>query len=54
MESLKIVLINMVTTLMMSAKMVTPGLHKIKALLKKDYDAIIFVNDVTHKTLQRD
>ena len=29
-ESLKIVLINMVTTLMISAKMATPGLLKIK------------------------
>ena len=53
-QSLKIVLINVVTILMMSVKMATPGLHKIKVFWKKGYDVIIFVNDVTNKTLSRD
>ena len=53
-ESLKIVLINIVTILMMSAKMATPGLRKIKVFWKKVYDVIIFVNDVTNKILSRD
>ena len=53
-ESLKIFLINMVTILMMSAKMATPGLRKIKVFWKKGYDVIIFVNDVTNKILSRD
>ena len=51
---LKIVLINMVTVLMMSAKMTTPGLRIIKVLWKKGYDVMISVNDVTNKTLLRD
>ena len=38
----------------MSAKMATPGLRKINVFLKKGYDVIIFVNDITHKTLSRD
>ena len=53
-ESLKIVLINMDTILMMSAKMVTPGLRKIKVFWKKGYDVIISVSDITNKTLSRD
>ena len=44
----------MVTILMMSAKMATPGLRKIKVFWKIDYDIIISVNDVTNKTLSRD
>ena len=44
----------MVTILMMSAKMATPGLRKIKVFWKKGYDVIISVNDVTNKTLSRD
>ena len=39
---------------MMSAKMATPGLRKIKVFWKKGYDVIIFVNDVTNKILSRD
>ena len=39
---------------MMSVKMATPGLHKIKVYWKKGYDVIIFVNDVTNKILSRD
>ena len=44
----------MVTILMMSAKMATPGLHKIKVFWKKGYDVIVSVNDATNKTLSRD
>ena len=44
----------MVTILMMSAKMATPGLRKIKVFWKKGYDVIIFVNDVINKILSRD
>ena len=44
----------MVTILMMSSKMATPGLHKIKAFKKKGYGVIISVNDVTNKILSPD
>ena len=44
----------MVTILMMSVKMATPGLCKIKVFWKKGYDVIISVDDVTNKTLSRD
>ena len=44
----------MVTILMISAKIATPGLRKIKVFWKKDYDVIISVNDVTNKILSRD
>ena len=52
--SLIIVLINMVTILMMSAKMATLGLLKIKVFWNKGYDVIISVHDVTNKILSRD
>ena len=52
-ECLKIFL-NMVTILMMSAKMATPGLLKIGVFWKKGYDVIISVHDVTNKILSRD
>ena len=39
----------MVTILMMSAKMATLGLLKIK-----DYDAIVYVHDLSNKILLRD
>ena len=39
----------MAAILMMSTKMVTLGVLRIKTLLKKDYDVIIFVCDVTNK-----
>ena len=42
----------MVTILMMSAKMVTPGLLKTKVLWDKRYDVIIY--DVINKILSRD
>ena len=44
----------MVTILMMSAKMATPGLRKIKVFWKKGYDVVISVNDVINKILSRD
>ena len=48
-ESLKIVLINMVTILMISAKMANPGLLKIKVLWNIGYGVIIYFRDVTNK-----
>ena len=39
---------------MMSAKMATPCLLKIKNILKKGYDVIIFVHGVINKILSRD
>ena len=44
----------MVTILMMSAKITTPGLLKIRVFWNKGYDVIIFVYDVTNKILSRD
>ena len=44
----------MVTILMMSAKVTTPGLLKIRVVLNNGYDVIISVNDVTNKILLRD
>ena len=44
----------MVTTLMMSAKMATLGLLKIKVFWNKGYDVIIYVHDVTNKILSGD
>ena len=47
----------MVTILMMSAKIATPGLLKIlkiKVLRNKGYQVIISVNDVTNKILSCD
>ena len=44
----------MVTILMMSAKITTPGLLKIKVFWYKGYDVILFVHDVTNKILPRD
>ena len=39
---------------MMSAKMATPGLHKIKVFWNKGYFVVIHVHDVTNKILSRD
>ena len=50
-ESLRIVLINMVKILMMSAKMANPGLLKTKIFWKKTYDVIISAHDVTNTIL---
>ena len=38
----------------MSAKMATPGFLKMKVLLNKDYDVIIYVHEVTNKFFSRD
>ena len=53
-QSLKIILINMVAILMMSAKSVAIGLLKIKVFWNKCYDVITFIYDVTNKILSRD
>ena len=45
---------NMVKILMMSAKMVTPGLLKIKIFWKKPDEVIISVHGVTNIILSRD
>ena len=52
-ESLRMVLINMVKFLMMPAKMATPGLLNINIFWKKAYDVIIFVHDVTNTISSR-
>ena len=39
---------------MMSAKMATPGLLKIKVFWKEGYEVIIFVHEITSKILSRD
>ena len=44
----------MATILMMSAKMATPGLLKIKVFWSKGYDVIIYVHDFTNKILSCD
>ena len=44
----------MVTILVMSAKMATLGLLKIKVFRNKGYDVIISVYDVINKNLSRD
>ena len=48
-ESLKIVLINMVKILLVSAKMATLGLLKKKVFWNKGYDVIICMHDVANK-----
>ena len=53
-ESLKTVLINMITILRMAAKMAAAGFLKINVFWKKGYDAIVSVHDVTNKILSRD
>ena len=44
----------MVATFMMSSKLASLGLLKIKLFWNKDYDVIIFVHDLTNKILSRD
>ena len=46
-----VALINIVVLLMMSAKLATLGLLKIKLFSNKDYDIIISVHDITNKIL---
>ena len=53
-KSLKIVLVNMVTSLMVWTKMATPGLLKIKVFYNIGYDVTVFVHDVTNKILSCD
>ena len=53
-ESLVIALINMDTILVMSAKIFTPGLRKIRLFWNNGYDVILFVHGVTNKRLSRD
>ena len=53
-EPLKTALINMVTILMMSAKVATLGLLKIKIFWNKCYDVIISAHDVTNGILSYD
>ena len=53
-ESLRIVLINIVKVLMMSAKMATPDLLKIKIFWKETHDVSISAHDVTSTILSRD
>ena len=45
------ILINIATISMMSAKMATLDLLKTKISWNKSYDITIFVHDVTHKVL---
>ena len=54
MESSKVVLVNMVEFLMMSAKLATLSPLKIKVFLNKGYEVITFVCDMTNKVLSRD
>ena len=44
----------MVTILMMSAKLATPGLVKIMTFRNKGYDVIILDYDVSNEILSRD
>ena len=53
-ESSNIFLINTVTILMISAKLATPGLLKIKIFRNKGYDIIICDYDVMKKILWHD
>ena len=41
----------MVTILLISARMATPGLLKVKVFWNKDYDVIVSGHDVTNKIL---
>ena len=49
--TLKVILINMVAIFMMSSKLDTLGLLKIKLFWNKGYEVIISVHDVTNKIL---
>ena len=51
---LKIFLINMITILIMSAKLGFPGLLKIKTFRNKGYDVIFPDYDITNKILSRE
>ena len=47
-------LINIITILMMAAKLATPGLLEMKLFPKKAYEVVIFVHDVTSRSLSYD
>ena len=49
-----ITLINVITILMMSAKLSTPSLLKTTIFWKESYDVIISGHDITSKNLSRD
>ena len=49
-----IIIINMVAVLMISVKLATLGLLKIKLFWNKGYDVILFLHVVTNKILSRD
>ena len=51
---IKVVLISMVAVLMMSEKLSTLGLRKIKVFWNKGYDVVMSVHDVTKKILSRE
>ena len=53
-ESLNTFLINMIAILMISAKMATLGLFKIKVFWNKAYEVIISAYNVTNEILSRD
>ena len=53
-ESLKTVLVNLVTILMISAKIVTLALLKVKLFSNNSYGVIISDHDVTNETLSCD
>ena len=53
-ESSKVILVNVVEFLMMSAKLATLDLLKIKIFWNKGYDVITSVYGVTNKVLSRD
>ena len=52
-KSLKIILINMVTILMISTKMANLGFFQIKLFWNKSYELIIYIHDVTIQWLTR-
>ena len=53
-EPLETVLINMITILMISAKMATIDVLKIKVLWIKGFEVMIFVHDISSKILLYD
>ena len=53
-ESLSFSLINIVGSLIMSAKLATLGLLKMKVVWNKGYGVITFVHGVTNKSFSRD
>ena len=49
MNSLKVILINMIVILMILAKLATPGRYKIKVFKNKGFNVIIFVHGCNNK-----